>query len=1093
MKVYRSNRTERLLDALAGLLEEPSGQPLVPEWIAVPSRGLEAWLDFQLAARLGIWANAWYPFPRLLIRRILTAGHPGPLPEPDPYEADNLVWTIMAVLPGLLERPDFTPLAAYLDGTGPARGLPGLARQIALCFDRYLIYRPELILRWPEEYAPGWQKPLWEAIEARLGPFHLPALTGEFFRRLEENQPVAGDLPGRIILFGTSTLPPMYISILDAVSRVVPVHFFQLSPSAEYWASLRSRRELIRQRLRVSPDWTGGELHYEEGHPLLGSWGKLGREFQLILEDLSDYTEPVESLFEDPLSAGGSPAMLARLQSAIMHLHPAPSVESMPSPAGFDASVQIHSCHSPLREVEALREVLLGCFEEDPDLQPHEVAVMMPSVEIYAPAIQAVFGESGPDAAALPFRLCDRPASRLSPANHAFLALLDLANGRCGLDSVCDFLELPPVRERLGFTLDELAISRQWLEQAGVRWGRDENHRRQNEQPATRTFTWRSGLERLFLGYALPGRNERQFAGVTPHDGAEGLSAGLLGRLAGALDTLFGLLQQLDSPRPAGEWSVLLDRGLAQFSGDTGTIRETLDRFSRLAEQAGCHEPFTLAGFRQLIESAMDELVAPGGFSSGCLTFCNLVPMRCIPYRVICLLGIQDGEFPRQQITPSFDLTAARPRPGDRRSRDDDRYLFLEALLSSRSRFIVFYRGQDPQSNREIPPSPLVEELATAMAELVPAGRASGETSATRESLLQQLVVKHPLHGFSPACFSAENGSRLFSFSRQACQGARILLAPRQPVPPMLTAAAPAGQANHDQVFYLEELIKFYKNPGGYFQERILGLHPAAGRRPPVSREPFLLEGLDRYRARSLMVETTRQTGIPPDQGLLASAAGLPAGTPGRLEYESLLEQTAPLAAWLREKQTPQGPEDPLDVDLILPAGRLAGRAGDLFPGFRLVYSLARQLDGFFLEQWIIQLALQESGFGRPGLLAGLRDEKKAALFSFRHPLPDSHAILNRLLELFISGLALPLPFLPGPASCYIAQLKKGAGETQARQRAARAWEEEDRYSPGQMDRMIRLFGYHPVLEDPAGPVPGFARLSLDIMSPLLENLHEDS
>jgi len=307
MHVHRSNRTEALVDILAEVVAQPAGDAAAPECIVVQGKGMERWLSMQLAQRFGVWANPLFPFPRKLIERAITAVL-GPEGEPSAcFEPETLMWAVAELLPAHLQRPEFAPIRTYLADDERGTKRIALAQRIADTFDQYVVYRPQMVIEWERGAGTDWQAVLWRALVARHGATHVAARAAAFLTAVPSTPP--RDFPSRISLFGISALPPLHLQLLAALSTHVEVHLFVLSPSREYWADIQSHRQAIRAQARrgVSID----TLHLTEGHPLLASLGRLGRDFQQVLEVAGDYEEPDADLYRDP----GTGNMLATLQS----------------------------------------------------------------------------------------------------------------------------------------------------------------------------------------------------------------------------------------------------------------------------------------------------------------------------------------------------------------------------------------------------------------------------------------------------------------------------------------------------------------------------------------------------------------------------------------------------------------------------------------------------------------------------------------------------------------------------------------------------------------------------------------------------------
>ncbi|OIP95978.1 MAG: exodeoxyribonuclease V subunit gamma, partial [Syntrophobacteraceae bacterium CG2_30_61_12] len=645
--LYHGNRLENLAEVLAEVLRQPLRSPFDRELIVVQSKGMERWISLQLATRWGICGNCEFPFPTAILQRLHGAVL-GDLPERSLFDPDLLLWRILQALPEFLEASDFAPLKRYLADTEPGtlRRIQ-LAERIARTFDHYLVYRQDLLQRWrdqPEsasESEPArWQARLWRHLTAAASDLDPVSITRRFFEQLSATGPKERTererLPERLSVFGISYLPPLYLEVLSAVSRLVPVHLFVLNPCREYWFDIVSeaRRDRRLEPLFSEPAADPDDLHLDSGHPLLASLGSQGRYFLGRAHELAAQT--VE-LFEDPRRD----TLLGRLQNAILQLEPEPAAN--PGPPTEDPaapSIQVHCCHSPMREVEVLHDRLLDLFARDPSLKPADVLVMTPDIETYAPYIQAVFDAPAEDTARIPYSLSDRSARRETPEVEVLLTLLELAESRFSAPHVLDFLARPMVRTAFGIGAAELDTIVAWVRESGIRWGMDETHRQHMELPPTRENSWRAGLDSLLLGYALAPRGPELVAGISP---AAGVSAGdgpLLGNLAWFVETLYRHLRSLAQPAAPAVWAKRLLELVDQFMSPDESDPIALDRLRAVVTElndwqqvSGFSGELEGPALRWLLERRFDRGGAGFGFLGGGVTVCAMLPMRSIPFR----------------------------------------------------------------------------------------------------------------------------------------------------------------------------------------------------------------------------------------------------------------------------------------------------------------------------------------------------------------------------------------------------------------------------------------------------------------------------
>lgn len=1052
LRLYRSNCMERLADALSRAVERPLRNVLQAEWIAVPSPGMERWLSMELARRFGVWANPAFPFPRALLESLLSASLPVAEDGVDPgsaYEPLRMQFAIASLLESLAARPEFVHVRDYVgpDGQADARRL-SLAARIADVFDHYVTYRPDLVLGWQAGAESHWQALLFRALVERSGPGHLAARTAAALERLSRGAPLADAVPERINLFGLSTLPPLYLDLLAGVSEQREVNLFVLSPCREYYADVRSERERIAAERRAvaassSHAWlpsADDAAQPSEGHPLLSSLGRHSREFQEVLESRS-YVEPHADLYDDP----GSTCLLHALQSDMLWLRDPSSLAEPRTIEPEDRSIAIHSCHSAMREVEVLHDQLLALIS-DGSVDAHEIVVMTPDISAYAPVIEAVFSQSQ-GRQRIPFRIADRGVYATQAVVNVLDALLDLLDSRFAASQVLDVLAHDLVRERFAIAPAELDVLREWVAHSGIRWGVDARHRAEVGQPERAENTWRFGLARLALGYAGGDDLERMFAGRAPAP-VDASDADLLGRFMEFCERLFEARQLVAEPCGLATWRERIGRLLAVFvaddartAGEQRAVRHALAKLDEQAERAGFEAPLALASVRKLLERVLETGAGTPGFLAGGVTFCQLVPMRSIPFQVVALLGLHDGAFPGSEAPFDFDLMAKRRRPGDRRRRDDDRQLFLEALLSARRAFIVTYIGRSIHDGQVRLPSVLVTELLAHIQRGWTTGGTSPAGGGDRgaDAIQRRIVSEHALLVVSPRYFGADRDAGLFSFARGSLAGARAICQPRRPARSFFDAPTllPAPVA----ALTLSELEECLVRPLRMFARRQLGLQLGRDLDVLDDREPFELDALERWQVASdlLMRRLERPDRARQDELSLVRARGqLPLGMPGVLELRALSDQVGAIASAL-EPHTARERLAPIELDLQLGPTRLTGSLDQVWPTAQLRAQYSRTGNRHELRHFVRHLALQCVRAQRPELelpdrsvLIGRSDNDDGPCRIEFGPIPDPVALLGEYVAIFAAGQLGPLPLFENASRVYARALAERADEDRA-------------------------------------------------------------
>ena len=1068
LRLYTSNRLEVLAEKLAEVLNKPLSFPLRQEIILVQSKGMERWVSMELARHHGICANIQFPFPNHFVYRIFREVIPE-VQEESPLDPEIMAWKVMQILPDCLGGKGFESLQGYLKGDQTGLKRFQLSFRISDLFDQYLIFRPEMMLSWDKGAENHWQAVLWRELVRGNEDKHRAALQKRFLEAIQKPSDKLQGLPERMAVFGISALPPFHMQVLAAISRYSEVNLFLLNPCREYWADIVSGREMKRftgreKKKKALPE----ELHLEKGNSLLASMGALGRDFFDLITSLG--CEEHES-FEAP----GDESLLKAIQSDILDLRDrGRGAEEKKRILPDDTSIQIHSCHSPMREVEVIQDRLLALFESDPALLPKDILVMTPDIETYAPYIQAVFSLPAGDSRHIPFSIADQGVRKESQLIDSFLSILDLQGSRMGASQVLTILESPAIQKRFSLAEADLEPIHRWVKDTRIRWGIDGESRKELGLPEFPENTWRAGLNRMLLGYALPGQDEKMFMGVLPYDLIEGSDAPILGKFLGFMDRLFKSVKEMNEARSLQEWGEFLLKfldGFFQADGETERelhiIRRTISDLASKQEASGFREKISLEVIKSYLRTRLEGQGFGFGFLSGGMTFCAMLPMRSIPFKVVCLMGMNDDSYPRQTKSLGFDLMAKNPRPGDRSRRKDDRYLFLETLLSARERLHISYVGQSIQDNSPRPPSVLVSELL----DYVDQGY-----ELQGGKILEHVVVKHRLQAFSPEYF--KKSEKLNSYSEENFEAARHAASKREEPAPFIPGGLPEP-AEEWKILDLDQFCRFFGNPARYLLNKRLGIYLDDETGILDENEPFDLSGLDRYQLEQELVNRVLQKRNLRDYFSAAKASGqLPHGASGEWLYARACAQVDSFARTLLP-YLEKGPIETFEVDLTLDGLRLQGRIGNIYPDGLMFYRYANMRPQDRLTLWIHLHILNVGGAKGHSGKGILICKDKVCNYG---PVERSEDTLKALLAVYRQGLIKPLHFFPRTSFAFAEAMEKHGDEGKGLAAAHRTWDSDFGASEGDDPYFHLCFGKLDPLDEE------FRDLAVEILGPILRS-----
>ena len=1044
--ILHGNQMELLRAAVFDWLRANPLGPLEEEIMLVQSNGVAEWLKIALAEELGVCAATRVALPaRFQWEAYRGMLGPERVPRRSPFDKDALTWRLMRLLPEVLHEDKFAPLQRFL-ADGDAERRLQLAERLADLYDQYQVYRADWLTDWAEERdqlrRPGgepvplapdqcWQAQLWRAIHASLPPEKRwsgrATIHQQFMAAVaEEREPVLR-LPRRVVLFGMSTLPYQTIQAMAGLSRHTQVLIAVPNPCRFYWGDIIEGRELLRAAYKRQQPRNGSDLSdvpveqlHAHSHPLLASWGRQGRDFVRMLDEFDNgegaqYANMRIDLFSDEEGE----TLLGQVQAAVRDLLPLAEHPHVP-PDPDDRSIEFHIAHSAQREVEVLHDQLLSWFaqEQDEPLRPRDVVVMVPDIETFSAAVHAVFDQhKRSDPRYIPFEIGDVKDRSVNPLLVALEWLLRLPQQRCRQSEVRDLLDVPAVAARFGLDDGDLPILGHWIEGASVRWGLDQRHRAGlGLGSAGEQNSWLFGVRRMLLGYATG--HGASYRDIEPYPEVGGLDAALAGSLAELVEALLAWRADLDRVQRPVEWGNCARNLLARFFRATNEddrlmlhgLEEGLQCWLEICENALFDEPVSLAVMREAWLGQMDQPALSHQFVSGGVTFCTLMPMRAVPFRVVCLLGMNDGDFPRRGHQSDFDLLAlpGMSRPGDRSRRDDDRYLMLEAVLAARDKLYVSWVGRNVRDNTEQPASVLVAQLRDYL-------------KAGWDLDLDERTTVHALQPFSRRYFE-RGGLLTYAGEWRSAHGADAADPSADDLPPF--------ELDPSFRLTLGELAAFLRQPARHFFRRRLGVTFADLEVVGEDEEPFSLDALDRYFLEDTLLD---DSGTPeaPDEvrtvletraARLAREGVLPIGLVGRQWQQQLVDDLVPVRrAWLAASARYPQPAPKLVVSAEVGASVGGLRLEDWIDRLRsngdatvwLLQMSSKVLDkkgeprgDKLIAPWLRQLAAAAMGETVGGVLVA-RDASLAMA-----PLARDAALtqLEHLVSLWRSNLDRPLP-----------------------------------------------------------------------------------
>ncbi len=1049
--LHTSNNIEYLLEDLSQKISLNPLPPLMKETIIIQSRGMEKWISLKLSKKFGIWANAEYPFPNKAVETIFKSVIPEMTNE-RLFDTETVLFSLMRILPEIYSSSEFSEIKDYITTGNTIIKSYQISGIISELFDQYITFRPDMMSEWDSGKDKSWQAVLWRKLRSEF-PHKMPYENRKFFFDNIDN--IAKDkLPKRLFIFGVSYMPNFHLDIIRAAAQFIDIHFYILNPCRKYWFDIKSKKEIT--RLTGKTGKTENELHVEEGNRLLASWGKSGKEFLGYIYNL-DPIDSEESLFCEYDSG----TILGQIKTSILNLtEPEISVLNEKK-IHADKSIRLHCCHSEMREIEILYDNILDVFSRYDDIKPEHILVMAPDIEKYSRFIHAFFSDGK-----IPYAISDRSFFSQNRDVEIFLKIINIYTSRFESDRVLEILEYEEIRNKFSLKYEDIEKIKIWISETNTAWGLDIEHKRKLGLPEYIENTWIMFKKRILLGYALPRGNGNFFNGILPYDEAEGKDSFIIGNFLDYLDILKKYYQFFSEKKTLEGWTEIFESLITDFMQEDSSIdfiqflKENLNILSDIQKKSGFNSQVEISIVKDFLSGKLKNQRISANYLNGSVTFCEMLPMRSIPFKIIFMIGMNDDSFPRSIKPVSFDLLKEKPIPGDRNIRDEDRYLFLETLISAEHELHISYIGQNIYDNSIQPPSVMVSELLDYIDTFF--------KTENEKTISSTILLNHRLHGFSREYFTGKQ--EFFSFSRENFSVSENLKTKKENRPPFYkTFEAPeffsGNITNHT-------LINFFKDPAKFFTAKILGINLDMYVSEIETNEKFTLDNLDLYkigsRAYSAYLDKKESSLFME----LKAEGSIPHGKIGEILVNKTVYDFIDSINEIGIESTAININSSIIIDDI----EIFFQIENVFKEGILNIKNSSLNAQFIITAWINHL-LCNSVKKNKSLIAA-KEEKKITLWSLKEiDSKDAVFHLQNIISLFKKGSRNPFLFMPG-ISLDIA-LEKGSKKIKLKE------DSDLRY-------FNLIFGESELIASDIGKVEELRKNSLLLCLPVIEFLEEE-
>jgi exodeoxyribonuclease V gamma subunit len=990
IQLYVSNSLPKLSAQLCIDLGKNNMGVFDKKHVVTQTEGMNNWLKINIAGHLGIAANCFFSKPNDAVSDIyyLLGGKGKPV-----LSVDYLKWNIYHLLTDPLFMNKFPFIAGYFKNSDIKQ--IALATKVADLFDQYQIYRPDIITSWNNTditaVSDDWQQWLWISIHALVEDKMLDKtnIIQHIVDALKEQQNqllLKTKLP-HLHFFGIAVITPFYLSLFNELSKHISISFYLLNPApTSYWLEDKSEKEISRF-IQKAKKKTDPDEYFSTGNALLNSWGSIVKDsFSLLFEDERNINLYDDSLVDEPTTPI---TLLKKVQHDIFFNLSSAERNEIKEIDVKDGSIIINSCFTQVREVEVLYNYLVELVDtKNEAFSPRDIVVMVSDIDNYAPYIRAVF-DNAPYR--FPYTIADESISIGNALFNAIELILNLQLDSLKAEEVLELMESKYIRDR--FSIKDISMIRKVVDAANIRFGLDGEH--DND---TRLVSWHYGLKRIMYGLCISGEPLLELGNevLIPLDFIEGGDSDDVVHFCYFMQVLEIIIKQRSTPKSIAQWGAYMQEFVERLVFQAGEKEDEdyhqlinyLEKIILLEDVSNV--PIGFEVFKHSFLEILEKETKAKSFASAGITFCSLIPMRSIPFKVVALLGMDFDKFPRKDVKLSFNLLDKQRRKGDRNVKENDKHLFLETLLSAEKYFYISYIGKSVKDGTKIPPSSLVDELVEYIIQGV----------ATKDEKLKDVLINaHPLHGFSQLYF---NGSGLVSYlsdEKYKLQG-NIPVATKEEI---------AVDFNEIAV---TDLMQFFKDPIKWYFNKAFGIYYREDDLLLPDTEVFSIDKLSSWQINQDLFQLS-ETEYEQYFEKKSRQGVFPLKNMGTVTYQSMLSEIEPKKE-LIESVKKRALHTKIEININLGNAGIAGFLTNVYEDKLIAYTDSKIYRKHIVEAFVSYMIALAQGFELEFHFVVLQSKNVFSISKGTISKNEAFERLKVFVDYYKSGFNTPFLFYPG-------------------------------------------------------------------------------
>jgi exodeoxyribonuclease V gamma subunit len=705
--------------------------------VIVPNLSMGSWLEKQITIKLGICSGIKFITLKDFIFQIYFNANPNKELFNTHY-IKHIIYDYLCDLDANNEHFNEIIDYIFIDGVLNLFKAYSLASQLKIIFEEYIILRTyDIINNKFIDKLPTYQKILWQHIFSYKYSLYQDNLNIVSFIDIYKTfitnpNSLFKYMPNNVLIYGIISIYNSELDIIQVIANYSDIKWYQMVISNKYYSDLYSdaTRNKLQAKILKAPFLTLDDLYLIDGNILVANLGQKSREFNELLASRDINIVQLDLLNNNEILNFENESLLALIQFDIYNIINRcdnkymiyNNLEFYQDPIlinNNDMSIKINVCHNKMREVQILFNSICEVIAQDKELNLGDILVIAPDISLYGDYIRAVFNNEYTISYGEKIYL-EYSISGVYIPKQDFYQLLELLLNleyQIPVTYIFDLLNNHIITSILQLSSDDIEQIKYWCQKNNICFGLLNNDYQEYNYSDIPAYSFQELLIRLVLGVTINNGGEVIYLNKDishiPYKNIDSSKIELINKL-GIIFDLCNEIRQLFYKSENILKNFAINDFISIFDGFLKPLitgKEIINSYNEFIKNILLEKIEKIIDLK-ILRVIIKEIYAKFNTKSnetGKITFTSMQLVKNIPYKMIYVLGLNNGEFPTtlepnqlSQLNSEWIIT-------DRNINLDDKQNFLSIILSAEKYLYFSYVGYDNISNQKISPSTLLD------------------------------------------------------------------------------------------------------------------------------------------------------------------------------------------------------------------------------------------------------------------------------------------------------------------------------------------------------------------------------------------------